>query len=97
MTRLPRLVTRVQRPADVAPPHDPLSPQPCAVPRAHPCDYIAGEMAAIMAGGVAAGIYPTDTPDQVEYKSKHSSASIAVVENEAKIAVFARICLDFLG
>ena len=52
-------------------------------------EWFMGEMAAIMAGGVAAGIYPTDTPDQVEYKSRHSAASIAVVEDEAKLAVFA--------
>jgi long-chain-fatty-acid--CoA ligase ACSBG len=51
-------------------------------------EWFMGEMAAIMAGGVAAGIYPTDTPDQVEYKAKHSSSSIAVVENESKLAIF---------
>ena len=31
------------------------------------------EMAAILAGGIAAGIYPTDTPAQVEYKALHSA------------------------
>eukprot|EP00937_MAST-01D_sp_MAST-1D-sp2_P000464 g464.t1 len=51
-------------------------------------EWFMGEMAGIMAGGVAAGIYPTDTPDQVVYKSKHSSGCIAVVENEAKLATF---------
>ena len=52
-------------------------------------EWLMGEMGAIMAGGIAAGIYPTDMPDQVVYKSKHSSSSIAVVENEAKLKVFA--------
>jgi hypothetical protein len=33
-----------------------------------------GEMAAVYAGGVAAGIYPTDTPAQVAYKAEHSAA-----------------------
>jgi long-chain-fatty-acid--CoA ligase ACSBG len=51
-------------------------------------EWLMGELAAIMAGGVAAGIYPTDMPDQVVYKSKHSSSSIAIVENEAKLKVF---------
>mmetsp|Transcript_49195 Transcript_49195/g.72149 ORF Transcript_49195/g.72149 Transcript_49195/m.72149 type:complete len:764 (-) Transcript_49195:375-2666(-) len=51
-------------------------------------EWLMGELAAIMAGGVAAGIYPTDMPDQVVYKSQHSSASIAVVENEAKLQIF---------
>ena len=56
-----------------------------------PCgrtQWLIGEIAGIMAGGVAAGIYPTDMPDQVVFKAKHSSASIAVVENEAKLKVF---------
>ena len=51
-------------------------------------EWLMGELAAIMAGGVAAGIYPTDMPDQVVYKSSHSGASIAVVENESKLKVF---------
>jgi hypothetical protein len=33
-----------------------------------------GELAAVYAGGVAAGIYPTDTPAQVAYKAEHSAA-----------------------
>jgi len=33
-----------------------------------------GEMAAVYAGGVAAGIYPTDTSAQVAYKAEHSAA-----------------------
>ena len=53
-------------------------------------EWFMGEMAAIMAGGVAAGIYPTDTHDQVVYKSHHSAAVIAVVEDEAKLETFRR-------
>jgi len=41
-----------------------------------------------MAGGIAAGIYPSDTAEQVIYKSKHSAASIAVVETEKQLKVF---------
>jgi long-subunit acyl-CoA synthetase (AMP-forming) len=43
-----------------------------------------GEMAAIMAGGVSAGIYPTDTKEQVAYKVLHSNAHIALVEDNKK-------------
>lgn len=43
-------------------------------------EWFMAEMAAILAGGVAAGIYPTDTQDQVVFKVKHSGAAVAVVE-----------------
>eukprot|EP00924_Labyrinthula_sp_SR-Ha-C_P014795 snap_masked-scaffold_43-processed-gene-1.90-mRNA-1 protein AED:0.02 eAED:0.02 QI:0/-1/0/1/-1/1/1/0/768 len=36
---------------------------------------------AILAGGKGAGLYPTDTPDIVQYKADHSNSSIAVVQN----------------
>ena len=41
-------------------------------------EWLMGELAAIMAGGVAAGIYPTDMPDQVVYKSQHSSGMYCI-------------------
>jgi len=43
------------------------------------------EMAAIFAGGKAAGIYPTDTADQVAFKSRHSAATIMVLEDKKKL------------
>ncbi len=46
------------------------------------------EMAAIFAGGLAAGIYPSDTPAQVQYKCRHSGASIAVCEDMKKASRF---------
>jgi long-chain-fatty-acid--CoA ligase ACSBG len=51
-------------------------------------EWFVGELGAIFAGGIAAGIYPSDTPDQVEYKSLHSGASIAVVDTMEKAKVF---------
>jgi long-chain-fatty-acid--CoA ligase ACSBG len=33
-----------------------------------------------------AGIYPTDTPDQVQYKIDHSNAAVLVLEDEGKLA-----------
>jgi len=51
-------------------------------------EWFMAEMAAILAGGCAAGIYPTDTPNQVFFKARHSGASIAVVENDLKAKIF---------
>jgi len=44
-------------------------------------EWYMAQIGGIMAGGIAAGIYPSDTPEQVIYKAKHSSASIAVCQN----------------
>ena len=46
------------------------------------------ELACILAGGIAAGIYPSDTKDQVTFKAKHSGAVVAVVQNKTKADVF---------
>lgn len=43
-------------------------------------EWFMGELGGMMAGGIAAGIYPSDTPDQVEFKSRHSASSIACCE-----------------
>jgi long-chain-fatty-acid--CoA ligase ACSBG len=51
-------------------------------------EWIIAEIGAIFAGGVAAGIYPSDTPDQVQFKSRHSGAAIAVVEGAAKAKLY---------
>lgn len=55
-------------------------------------EWFMGEMAGIMAGGVAAGIYPSDTPEQVMFKSSHSNASIAVCETRKQAEVFLKFC-----
>ena len=49
------------------------------------------QVAAIFAGGKAAGIYPTDTVDQVEYKVVQSGASIVCLDDAAKIDKFAEL------
>jgi len=51
-------------------------------------EWLMSELAAIMTGGVAAGIYPTDTPAQVKYKTEHSNASVACVDNISKAKMF---------
>jgi long-chain-fatty-acid--CoA ligase ACSBG len=39
----------------------------------------------VFAGGIAAGIYPTDTPDHVAFKTNHTGAHIAIVEDEEHV------------
>lgn len=46
-------------------------------------------MGTMIAGLKIAGIYPTDTADQVYYKSSHANAEVAVVEDAGKVAKFA--------
>jgi len=41
--------------------------------------------AAIMAGAKIAGIYPSDTPQQLHFKIEHSGATVVVVENLGKL------------
>jgi len=44
-----------------------------------------GCLGAILGGGVVAGIYPSDTPAQVEFKVRHSGAPVMLVENKRKM------------
>ena len=41
-------------------------------------EWLIGEIAGIMAGGVAAGIYPSDMPDQVVFNAKHTAATLTL-------------------
>jgi len=49
-------------------------------------EWVMSALAASVAGGKSAGIYPTDAPDTVAYKVVHSGGSIVVVEEKKKIA-----------
>ena len=51
-------------------------------------EWFLGDLGAILAGGKAAGIYPTDTKDQVAFKCRHSASSIALIEDNAKLKNF---------
>lgn len=51
-------------------------------------EFIISMMGASIVGGKFAGIYSTDTPEQVSYKTVHSGASIVSVETSAKAKVF---------
>jgi len=52
-------------------------------------EWVMGTLACVFAGGRSAGIYPTDSADQVAFKSAHSGASVAVLENEGNFEKFA--------
>ena len=51
-------------------------------------EWIMGALGATLAGGCSAGIYPTDTAQQVEYKACHSGAVVAFVESPKKVQLF---------
>lgn len=45
-------------------------------------EWVIGQLAAMMAGGVGAGIYATNSPPEVQYILAHSGAPIVILENE---------------
>ena len=47
-----------------------------------------GALGATLAGGCSAGIYPTDTAQQVEFKAKHSGAVVVFLESPKKVEIF---------
>ena len=59
-------------------------------------EWMMGELGCICAGGIAAGIYPTDTPDMIEYKADHSATSIFLVQDEKKAELVLRLNLPQL-
>jgi long-chain-fatty-acid--CoA ligase ACSBG len=50
-------------------------------------EWLMATHACMMAGGITAGIYPSDTPAQVAFKAKHSSGAIAVIQ-KSKLDLF---------
>jgi long-chain-fatty-acid--CoA ligase ACSBG len=57
-------------------------------------EWFLSEMGAMMAGGKAAGVYPSDTPDQLKFKVKHSDASVALCEGENELEKFKGVIDD---
>lgn len=49
-------------------------------------EWFEANMAAILAGGVPAGIYATSSPEQCQYITDHADASVVVVEDAAQLA-----------
>jgi long-subunit acyl-CoA synthetase (AMP-forming) len=54
-------------------------------------EWFLADVGAILAGGLPAGIYITNTPEQCHYIAEHAEASVAVVENEQYLQVFLSI------
>jgi long-subunit acyl-CoA synthetase (AMP-forming) len=54
-------------------------------------EWAIGDLAAIWAGGIPAGIYTTNAPEQCEYIASHSESSIAVVDDAEQLAKFKEI------
>lgn len=57
-------------------------------------EWAMSALAASFAGGKAAGIYPTDMPETAAYKVVHSSGSVIVVEDKAKIGRLVKALSD---
>jgi long-chain-fatty-acid--CoA ligase ACSBG len=53
--------------------------------------WFISQMGTVFAGGKVAGIYPSDTPEQVQFKSFHSNASVALLERESEFQKFADV------
>eukprot|EP01063_Lacrimia_lanifica_P035206 TRINITY_DN6658_c0_g2_i1.p1 TRINITY_DN6658_c0_g2~~TRINITY_DN6658_c0_g2_i1.p1 ORF type:complete len:767 (+),score=285.42 TRINITY_DN6658_c0_g2_i1:78-2378(+) len=50
------------------------------------------QMAATLASGVAAGIYPTDNIEQVEHKAFDTNAVVACVQGKKQVDTLAKLC-----
>eukprot|EP00519_Triparma_laevis_P014602 CAMPEP_0182490026 /NCGR_PEP_ID=MMETSP1321-20130603/11_1 /TAXON_ID=91990 /ORGANISM="Bolidomonas sp., Strain RCC1657" /LENGTH=1839 /DNA_ID=CAMNT_0024692153 /DNA_START=12 /DNA_END=5531 /DNA_ORIENTATION=- len=48
-------------------------------------EWFFADVGTIFAGGIPAGIYPTDTPKQIEYILNHSESQFVVVENQKQL------------
>jgi len=57
-------------------------------------EWLLAEMGCIFAGGKAAGVYPSDTADQVQFKCFHSNSAIAVVEDAGGLAKYTSVIDD---
>lgn len=47
-------------------------------------EWVVGQLAAMMVGGVGAGIYTTNSPSEVKYILTHAEAPIVILENESQ-------------
>ncbi|GBG24982.1 Long-chain-fatty-acid--CoA ligase ACSBG2, partial [Hondaea fermentalgiana] len=57
-------------------------------------EWFLSAIGAVHAGAKIAGIYPSDTPAQVQFKAFHSDTAVAVVENEQCFKKFAEVVED---
>ena len=54
-------------------------------------EWLMASQATVMAGAKTAGIYPTDTPDQIAYKCAHSNSRVIVLEDASNLQKFAQV------
>jgi long-subunit acyl-CoA synthetase (AMP-forming) len=54
-------------------------------------EWFIADVAAIAAGGLATGIYTTNTPEQCRYITDHAEAAVAVLENRDYLAKFLEV------
>jgi len=53
--------------------------------------WFVADIGAILAGGVPAGIYTTNSPEQCQYIASHSDSVVAVVEDAEQLAKFKKV------
>ncbi|HVX38717.1 MAG TPA: AMP-binding protein [Gemmatimonadaceae bacterium] len=69
-----------------------VAPGDCVTIIGYNCpEWFIADVATIAAGGVPAGIYTTNTPEQCQYIADHCEARVAFVEDEEQLAKFLRI------
>ena len=49
-------------------------------------EWTISQLGITMSGGITAGIYPTDSPETVAYKTRHCRARVAIVEDMSKVS-----------
>jgi long-subunit acyl-CoA synthetase (AMP-forming) len=54
-------------------------------------EWFLANVGAMAAGGLPAGIYTTNTPDQCQYIAQHSEARVAILENRDYLAKFLEV------
>ncbi len=57
-------------------------------------EWFIGLQAAAMAGAICAGVYPSDTPDQIKYKCQLSDSSVALVDSIASLGKYKEVVDD---
>jgi len=57
-------------------------------------EWMIGCLAAMFAGGKASGVYPSDTPEQFQYKCHHSRSSIVLVESLDHLKMVEKVLSD---
>jgi long-chain-fatty-acid--CoA ligase ACSBG len=60
-------------------------------------EWLMASQATFMTGAKTAGIYPTDTPEQIAYKCKHSGAKVIVLEDKHCLDKYSQVADEVTG